>query len=127
CDDISCDRPRKALLSIPLNVEAGDARSDRLVATTEVPEQPKGYVEPEQSVSSGTAPIPDPDAEPNASDSTAPAGPEDPAQDATIQGIQNAQKAGLGPFLLLSFMAGLLALLTPCVWPMIPITVSYFT
>jgi thiol:disulfide interchange protein DsbD len=30
-------------------------------------------------------------------------------------------------FFLLSFLAGLAALLTPCVFPMIPMTVSFFT
>ncbi len=30
-------------------------------------------------------------------------------------------------FMVISFLAGLLAILTPCVFPMIPITVSYFT
>jgi thiol:disulfide interchange protein DsbD len=34
---------------------------------------------------------------------------------------------GLGPYLLLAFLAGLAALATPCVWPMIPITVSFFS
>lgn len=34
---------------------------------------------------------------------------------------------GLGSFLLTAFGAGLIALLTPCVFPMIPITVSYFS
>src|SRR5205823_6455449 len=32
----------------------------------------------------------------------------------------------LGPFLLLAFGGGLLAIFTPCVFPMIPITMSYF-
>src|SRR6266700_2262433 len=32
----------------------------------------------------------------------------------------------LGPFLLLAFGAGLLAIFTPCVFPMIPITMSFF-
>lgn len=41
--------------------------------------------------------------------------------------IQAAMSAGLGPYLLLAVSMGLLALLTPCVFPMIPITVSYFT
>jgi len=31
------------------------------------------------------------------------------------------------PFILLAFTAGLLALLTPCVFPMIPLTVTFFT
>ncbi len=34
---------------------------------------------------------------------------------------------GLIPFLLLAIGAGLISLLTPCVFPMIPITVSFFT
>ncbi len=41
--------------------------------------------------------------------------------------IADAKKAGLLPFLGFAFVAGLLALLTPCVFPMIPITVSYFS
>ncbi|MFQ6615462.1 MAG: cytochrome c biogenesis protein CcdA [Fidelibacterota bacterium] len=41
--------------------------------------------------------------------------------------LQAARNAGLGPYLLLAISMGFLALLTPCVFPMIPITVSYFT
>src|SRR5690606_10118323 len=33
----------------------------------------------------------------------------------------------LGGFMVLAFLAGLAALLTPCVFPMIPMTVSFFT
>jgi thiol:disulfide interchange protein len=36
------------------------------------------------------------------------------------------QDQGLIPFIAFAFGAGLLALLTPCVFPMVPITVSYF-
>lgn len=39
----------------------------------------------------------------------------------------NTQGKSLWGFLLLSFLAGLAALLTPCVFPMIPMTVSFFT
>ncbi|MBT3251208.1 MAG: DUF255 domain-containing protein [Candidatus Marinimicrobia bacterium] len=41
--------------------------------------------------------------------------------------LDEAINEGLFSFLLLAFSMGLLALLTPCVFPMIPITVSYFT
>ncbi|HTQ10518.1 MAG TPA: cytochrome c biogenesis protein CcdA, partial [Fimbriimonadaceae bacterium] len=41
--------------------------------------------------------------------------------------IRAAQEAGLLPFMLVAFLAGLASLLTPCVFPMIPITVSYFS
>jgi len=54
-----------------------------------------------------------------------------PVQTGSITGlegteIQRAIQAGLGAFLLLSLGMGLVALLTPCVFPMIPITVSFF-
>ena len=41
--------------------------------------------------------------------------------------LEEAMSQGLGAFLLLAVVFGLLALLTPCVFPMIPITVSFFT
>ena len=41
--------------------------------------------------------------------------------------LDDAIKAGIFPFILLSISMGFLALLTPCVFPMIPITVSFFT
>ena len=52
--------------------------------------------------------------------------PSMPSDDDNID-LQSAISAGLGSFLLLSISMGFLALLTPCVFPMIPITVSYFT
>ncbi|NIJ46009.1 thiol:disulfide interchange protein DsbD [Wenyingzhuangia heitensis] len=39
----------------------------------------------------------------------------------------NEEKQGYGMLFLLSFLAGLTALITPCVFPMIPMTVSFFT
>jgi thiol:disulfide interchange protein DsbD len=49
-----------------------------------------------------------------------------PILDATL--VQdNTQGKSLWGFLLISFLAGLAALLTPCVFPMIPMTVSFFT
>ncbi len=41
--------------------------------------------------------------------------------------LDAARSGGLWAFLLLAVGAGLAALLTPCVFPMIPLTVSYFT
>lgn len=37
-----------------------------------------------------------------------------------------AERSGLWMTLILGFLGGLAALLTPCVWPMIPMTVSFF-
>ena len=41
--------------------------------------------------------------------------------------LESALSGGLSSFLLLAAGFGLLALLTPCVFPMIPVTVSFFT
>ncbi|MEX1203459.1 MAG: cytochrome c biogenesis protein CcdA [Ferruginibacter sp.] len=39
----------------------------------------------------------------------------------------NTKSKGLGTIFFLGFLGGLVALLTPCVFPMIPLTVSFFT
>jgi len=43
------------------------------------------------------------------------------------QQVKREQEKGLISFIAFAFGAGLLALLTPCVFPMVPITVSYFS
>ena len=52
--------------------------------------------------------------------------PNKPIQDC---GIGSSTESGNGPMkiFLLGFLGGLFALLTPCVFPMVPLTVSYFT
>lgn len=48
----------------------------------------------------------------------------------SVHNFNNPQKGkdvGLWYFMIVSFLAGLAALVTPCVFPMIPMTVSYFT
>ena len=42
------------------------------------------------------------------------------------QGLGAAGASGLFSLFLLGFLGGLIALLTPCVWPIIPMTVSFF-
>jgi thiol:disulfide interchange protein len=42
-------------------------------------------------------------------------------------GIESDQSKGLWGIFALGFLGGLIALLTPCVFPMIPLTVSFFT
>jgi thiol:disulfide interchange protein len=49
-----------------------------------------------------------------------------PTIDSSICDGKEAEQSFFG-FFLLAFLAGLAALLTPCVFPMIPMTVSYFT
>lgn len=56
------------------------------------------------------------------------AGPEPPSADgAAASPSAPAPEQGLLQLFLLAFGAGLIGLLTPCVFPMIPLTVSYFT
>jgi thiol:disulfide interchange protein len=53
----------------------------------------------------------------------------DPAKEPVQRPTQSSSSQapqGLGPFLLLAFGAGLAAIFTPCVFPMIPITLSFF-
>ena len=54
-------------------------------------------------------------------------GEEEEAVAAAPNHLNAARSDGLWGFLLLAVGAGLAALLTPCVFPMIPLTVSYFT
>lgn len=42
-------------------------------------------------------------------------------------GVEDGQSKGLLSIFILGFLGGLIALLTPCVFPMIPLTVSFFT
>ncbi|MDR7129819.1 thiol:disulfide interchange protein DsbD [Algoriphagus sp. 4150] len=49
------------------------------------------------------------------------------AATSSIEIIPEQEKESLWGFMVLAFLAGLAALLTPCVFPMIPMTVSFFT
>jgi thiol:disulfide interchange protein len=40
--------------------------------------------------------------------------------------VEQSLEQGLAPFLLLAVTGGLIALVMPCVWPMVPITVNFF-
>ncbi len=62
-------------------------------------------------------------------DPTEPVGT-DPATETTLESEEFTaaeDSASLWGFMVLAFLAGLAALLTPCVFPMIPMTVSFFT
>ena len=86
CNDRLCLLPKTVDLMVPLFIESGSARSDR-ISFSEI---------------SG----------------------------ANVRGVSQldiAIKEGILSFILLSLSMGFLALLTPCVFPMIPITVSFFT
>jgi thiol:disulfide interchange protein DsbD len=99
CDDSSCLPPTTVDIPVTLTV-AGAALADsdpRAAAPTTV-----------------SQPTPTP-APPATSESVSPQ-----------QRLESAKQQGLLAFVLLSVSFGLISLLTPCVFPMIPITVSFF-
>ncbi|MBA3726833.1 MAG: thioredoxin family protein [Armatimonadetes bacterium] len=107
CSESTCSPPRTSEIPIDFKVTPGPARADHITRITTAPEQPVGAI-------------------------VATTGDEPPVAgqvsgEANSGDIEEALKKGLLPFLLISFIAGLGALLTPCVFPMVPITVSYFS
>lgn len=49
------------------------------------------------------------------------------AANATAEDIEKAKREGILAFIVLALLGGFASLLTPCVYPMIPITISFFT
>lgn len=110
CNDTSCLPPKKVPLSATVEVAAGAVRPEWAEPPAETDYRIAG---------AGAGPTP----------TTDPAPTEAPTGDDAFQGsaADAARSQGLLAFLLVAFLAGLAALLTPCVFPMIPITVSFFT
>ena len=100
CTDRSCLRPTSAPVAVAVTIETGAVRPE--------------YAEPEPESHWRTTAAP-----PEASPEPAPA----PVQNVADE----ARSKGLLWFLLTAFLAGGAALLTPCVFPMVPITISFFT
>lgn len=117
CKDGACLRPTTEEVPIEFTVEPGEARADRLAALTSAATQPPGYQPPTEGGSSTTP------AAPSAGTTSTGA----PVGDDITARIAEARGQGLLAYLLLAVTMGFLALLTPCVFPMVPITVSYFT
>ena len=44
-----------------------------------------------------------------------------------IEGVENGERGSMWWLFFIAFMSGFAALITPCVFPMIPLTVSFFT
>jgi thiol:disulfide interchange protein DsbD len=120
CNQQNCMIPQTTPISLDFTVAPGAARPDHLKPITAVPPQTK----PQEAGggatgASGTESATAPPNTPNASATVSPG-------DETSRKIKQAENAGLFSFIGLAFGAGFLALTTPCVFPMIPITVSFF-
>ena len=144
CNASSCSQPvRVTLPAAELTVVAGPANAAIPAAATAAKTEQtlgdpatKGAAKPASPVVAGSGP--EKKAEVSASGLTAAVAKDDlPAEEAGKRegsaapaGVESeiAQKAqaGLIPFLIASALGGLFALVMPCVWPMVPITVNFF-
>lgn len=106
CSDQFCKPGRLTLPETVLTVALDAAPTAPVPAPPEIAAAPKTKAAPEAA------------AKPESASSAATAAPKTEVEKSLQQGII--------PFLLLSIGAGLLALVMPCVWPMVPITVNFF-
>ena len=154
CDEHSCFPPGQWTLNdVTLTIVPGAARAASPPPTK--PVQASAAAPPKPAVAGGSTtaskvePAPAPAAiaplaaapapassgtvePPVAGELAAPAAGQEPAS-ATSRGsaapvseIARRAQQGLIPFLIASALGGLFALLMPCVWPMVPITVNFF-
>jgi thiol:disulfide interchange protein DsbD len=109
CNDQFCLPPRTVKLEAPLEITASETPEPQSAAPNQPANDPPTEAKPDE-----TKPM-----EANQTE----AKPVETA--AAIQPANNAES--LRSFLWLAMTLGALSLLTPCVFPMVPITVSYFT
>lgn len=119
CRHGQCLFPQTVEVPVAFTVAAGPARPDHVAPLTAIPAQPAF------ATTEGAGGTPAVAGGAPGSAATSPPAKAAP-QDDTANAIQHAQSRGLLSFILFSFGTGFLALLTPCVFPMVPITVSFF-
>jgi thiol:disulfide interchange protein DsbD len=124
CNASTCLPPEKEEIAVSFTVAKGAARPNRLKAVTTVPKAAATRASLESPHAAALLLTP---SRPKSQPPQPPAPSASGASADTSQQITDALQRGILPFLLISFGAGLLALITPCVFPMIPITVSFFT
>jgi thiol:disulfide interchange protein DsbD len=133
CNDHLCLPPTEATISVDVNVGGTNAESPTSSTSPTSPTSPKS---PTSAGSPGSATGP-PSSPPSAglsglsgpSGLSAPSGPPPSvAAPARVVDLAAASQAStLGAYIGLAMLMGALSLITPCVFPMVPITVSYFT
>ena len=102
CNERLCLPPKTVSVPFELKIAAGKARSERQ----------KAAIAPVSSSSEAAPPS---------------TGTTSPQPTAPVRSGTGSGSGGILAFLATAYAAGFLALLTPCVFPMIPITVSLFT
>jgi thiol:disulfide interchange protein len=124
CNAANCLPPETVEVPVAFQVAPGPARADRLKPVTTVPNQRAGKAVPQKQPggtkkAEGGAPA--------AAAMTMPPILSGPPGDGFARQVEEAKRRGLLAYLWFSLTMGFLALLTPCVFPMVPITVSFFT
>ncbi|MCW5979495.1 MAG: thioredoxin family protein [Bryobacteraceae bacterium] len=113
CTEKECLPPVRRSASATLMVDPGAAAPNIAI--------PDGF-SPSQPASAQAA---SPPAAPPSEPGGGPAATESPAGGDAAQGA-SADRSGMARFLAIAFGLGIAAIFTPCVFPMIPITVSFF-
>jgi len=114
CNDRMCLPPKTVEIPFDITIEAAAASEEQLGAAEDAEEL---VDEAEATASAQESPDPLSGDE----EETGPTGYGDERD------MERARAEGLWAYILLAMSVGALALLTPCVFPMIPITVSFFT
>ncbi len=121
CNARLCLPPQTVEVPLLAKVEPGAARREKIAPITSIPPQAtKNEAKPKGEVVGAAGSTKNP---------TNPTNPANPTKNEANpqKSGQSAASRGLIAYAGVAFSAGLLALLTPCVFPMIPITVSFFT
>jgi thiol:disulfide interchange protein len=108
CNDRMCLPPKTVEVPVALTIEAAETAT----AVSEGEEQVTEEASDESAVPDNTEPVETTDG---------------PTGYGDERDVDRAREEGLWSYILLAMSVGALALLTPCVFPMIPITVSFFT
>ena len=114
CNDESCTPPAETPFVFTINGEA-KTKADDFKEPAQQVNLPLNVIESAESVNSMS----------DTADTHGQVVIEPAAKNDSSTGSSPAKK-GMMVFLLVSFLAGLAAILTPCVFPMIPMTVSFF-
>ncbi|MCA8968659.1 MAG: hypothetical protein KDC95_02705 [Planctomycetes bacterium] len=109
CDEKSCDLPTAIELKTAFPIEGGDAREDRLPAAGVGATGGSGSGNTASNGSQHDGSVADDDTQP------------------AVKSSGSLADAGLWQLILLAIGGGLFALAMPCTYPMIPITISFFT
>ena len=99
CDQNSCLPPARTSLEVALNVLPGEAAVASAPPPAAAPEAPAKKIEPAA---------------------------EQAKNKKVVTEVEERAREGIIPLMIASAFGGLLALLMPCVWPMVPITVNFF-